>query len=88
MDMPERLEVMGVWYLREDALPTPSAEAPEPWEPLKALCREHGIDCHKAYDAVRAGELDARMPSGARRGLRCRRSEFARWKEARMVAWQ
>lgn len=88
MDMPERLEVMGVWYLREDALPTPSAEAPEPWEPLKALCREHGIDCHKAYDAARRGELDARMPSGAKRGLRCRRSEFARWTEARMVAWQ
>lgn len=87
--MPDRVCINGVWYVAESTLTRPSGEAPpEPWEPLKALCAEYGVDPHKAYDAVRAGELDARMPSGAKRGLRCRRSEFVRWTESRMVAWR
>lgn len=36
---------------------------------------------HKAYRAVRDGALDARLPAGQTRGLRCRRSEFVRWME-------
>jgi len=85
--MPERMCINGLWYVREDALPQPSAPAAEPWEPLRGLCREYGVDPHAAYAAVRAGDLDARMPNGASRGLRCRRSEFVRWNDSRMGAW-
>ena len=85
--MPERLSINGVYYIREDALPKATAQAPEPWEGLRRLCDEYGVDCHKAYAATREGRLDARMPHGARRGLRCRRSEFARWMEDEMEAW-
>lgn len=78
--LPERLEISGVWYVREDALPVPSGELPDRWEPVKALCAEYGVDPHRAYDAIRAGALVAPLPYGnAKRGRRCRRSEFVRW---------
>lgn len=83
--LPERMQINGLWYVREDALPRPT-EAPEPWEPLKALCREYGVDPHAAYRARDAGELEARKPRDASRGWRSRRSEFVRWNESRMAA--
>lgn len=76
--MPDRIEVNGRWYVAVDALPE-RREGPDPYLPLKPMCAEYGIDPHRAYDAVRAGALDAPMPSGASRGRRCRRSEFERW---------
>lgn len=85
--MPERICISGVWYVREDALPQPSQAADDRWEPLRALCREYGVDPHAAYNAARAGALDARMPTGARKGLRCKRREFVRWNDNRMGAW-
>lgn len=87
MTMPDRLEISGRWYIREDALPAPSTVADDRWEPLRELCREYGVDAHAAYNAVRAGALDARMPTGAQRGLRCKRREFVRWNDNRMAAW-
>lgn len=83
--MRDRMQIDGRWYIAEDALPRPTAPAPEPWEPLKALCREYGVDPHAAYAAIRSGELDARIPNGLTRGYRCRRSEFVRWMESRMA---
>ena len=79
--MPDRLIVNGRCYVAEDAIATPVRPEQEPWLPLKALCREYGIEPHKAYRAVRDGALDARLPAGQTRGLRCRRSEFVRWME-------
>ena len=83
--LPERMEINGLWYVREDALPRPT-EAPEPMEMVKALCREYHVDPHAAYRAIDSGELDARKPRGASRGWRSRRSEFVRWNESRMAA--
>lgn len=83
--LPERMQINGRWYVAEDALPRPT-EAPEPWELLKALCREYGVDPHAAYRARDAGELEARKPRDASRGWRSRRSEFVRWNESRMAA--
>ena len=85
--MPDRIQVNGRWYVAEDALPRPTRPDDEPWEPIKALCREHGVDPHAAYRAIRTGELGARKPNGASRGWRCKRGEFARWNDARMGAW-
>ena len=80
--MPDRICLNGRWYMAEDSIRLSDPEArPDPYELLKALCEEYGIDPHKAYRAVRAKELDARMPHGVTRGLRCRRSEFVRWIE-------
>lgn len=77
--MPDRIEVNGRWYVAVDTLPDRQEGRPDPYQPLKRLCAEHGVDPHRAYDAVRAGALEAPMPSGASRGRRCRRSEFERW---------
>jgi hypothetical protein len=85
--MPDRVCINGQWYVREDALPQPSTAADGRWEPVRALCQEYGVDPHAAYAAAKAGRLDAKMPSGAKRGLRCRRSEFVRWMDERMGAW-
>lgn len=83
-----RVRVDGVEYVRADA----AGGEPAPGEPymlLAHLCREYRVDKHAAYDAVRAGALDARMPKGRVRGLLCRRSEFERWRNERhLVRWE
>ena len=53
----------------------------EPFVPLVELCKRYGIDKHAAYNGVRDGTLDARLPRGCKRGYRCRESEFRRWLE-------
>lgn len=83
--LPERMQINGRWYVAEDALPRP-ADTPEPWEMVKALCREYHVDPHAAYRAIDNGELEARKPRDASRGWRSRRSEFVRWNESRMAA--
>lgn len=79
--LPDRLQISGRWYVAEDALARPEPDDGDPWLPIKALCKENAVDVHRAYDAAREGRLDARLPQGATRGMRCRRSEFRRWME-------
>ena len=84
MDMvPERVTFCGVEYVRADLAHG------DAWELVTRLCKKHGIDVHRAYEAVRAGELDARMPKGQKRGLKCRPSEFERWvSDGVLVGWE
>ena len=82
MELPERIQLNGRWYVAEDAVIVPSKPPEhEPYEPLRRLCKEYEVDPHRAYDAIKAGRLDARKPNGAKRGYRARHSEFVRWVE-------
>lgn len=85
--MPDRVCINGQWYVREDSLPKATPASDERWESVRALCKEYGVDPHAAYAAAKTEELGAKMPNGARRGLRCKRSEFVRWNDERMGAW-
>jgi hypothetical protein len=78
--------VDGIWYIREDALPVQSVPPQlEPCVTLASLCKEYGIDKHRAYRAVKAEALDASPPRGCVRPLKCRRSEFIRWMNADLM---
>lgn len=83
--MDARVNINGRYYVAEDTLPEPS-KPPEKdmgqWVPVRQLCAEYCVDPHKAYDAIKSGELPARIPHGMQRGRRCRRSEFAAWVES------
>lgn len=80
--MPDRIELNGRWYVAEDTLEKQqSPPESEPYELLGQICREYGVNHHRAHDARRAGLLDARLPNGNLRGYRVRRSEFLRWME-------
>ena len=81
--LPDRIEVMGRWYRAEDTLaPSDPSTVTDQWMPVRALCSEYGVDPHRAYDAIRDGTLEARIPNGQTRGRRCRRSDFASWIES------
>lgn len=83
MEAPERVTFAGVEYVRADLAHG------DAWETLTRLCKAHGIDVHRAYEAVRAGELDARIPKGRKRGLKCRPSEFERWvADGVLIGWE
>lgn len=88
MEMPERIEVNGIWYVREDALlrERPAPIVAEAWESVMRLCKEFGVDPHRAYRAHEMGLLEARVPNGQKRPLKSRRSEFVRWMDSEMVA--
>lgn len=80
--LPDRLLIDARWYVAEDTIrPSAPQRATEPYELLKRLCTEYGVNCHRAYRAVAEGRLDAPLPHGTTRGRRCRRSEFVRWME-------
>ena len=83
--MEDRICINGRYYIAEDALPKPSKPEDEPYELVVRLCKEYDIDVHRANNAINAGELDARLPKGQKRGRKCRRSEFVRWLEESMV---
>lgn len=84
--MPDRINISGRWYVAEDAIAAQPQAASEPWLPLRRICEEYDVDPHRAYDHIRAGRLDARLPSGSSRGYRVRRSEFERWVEEDLLA--
>lgn len=74
---------MGRWYRAEDTLaPSDPSTVTDQWMPVRALCSAYGVDPHRAYDAIRDGTLEARIPNGQTRGRRCRRSDFAAWVES------
>lgn len=84
----DRVRIDGVEYVRADVA-SGEREPSEPYMLLARLCNEYKVDKHAAYDAVREGSLDARMPRGKVRGLLCRRSEFERWRDERhLVRWE
>lgn len=83
--MYDRITVNGRWYVAEDTLTGIGPPDEGPMVLLKPLCKEYGVDPHKAYAAARAGALDARLPAGSKRGLRVRRSEFRRWYEEELM---
>ena len=84
----DRVKINGIEYIRADVA-SGECEPSEPYMRLTQLCREYLVDKHSAYNAVRAGALDARMPKGRVRGLLCRRSEFERWRnELHLVRWE
>lgn len=83
--MEDRICINGRYYIAEDTLPQPSKPNTEPYELVVRLCKEYGVDVHKANRAAKAGALDARVPSGQTKPRMARRSEFVRWLEESMV---
>lgn len=77
MDMPERLTVNGVRYVREDAVPQPRAlERSYTAAEIESLT---GVSSQSVYRAVRSGRLHAVYPNGSSRGMRITESEYLRW---------
>lgn len=83
--MEDRICINGRYYIAEDALPQPSKPEDEPYELVVRLCKEYGVDVHRANNAIKAGVLEAKVPNGQTRPRMCRRSEFVGWMEKRMV---
>ena len=54
--LPDRLLIDARWYVAEDTIrPSAPQRATEPYELLKRLCTEYGVNCHRAYRAVAEG---------------------------------
>ena len=79
MEMPLRLDINGVAYVREDSIP----ERPEgPLERLFTVPEIEamtGLNYQTIYRAVKAGRLDARYPNGSSRGMRIPESFYRSW---------
>lgn len=78
MDMPEKLTVNGVGYVREDmaGYQSPRLERSYSVSEIETLT---GVNYQTIYRAVRRGELAAMMPNGSKRGMRIKESDYLSW---------
>lgn len=79
MDMPERLTVNGVEYVREDAIPKQPPRALERSYTVQEIEDLTGVNYQTVYRAVRSGRLRAVYPNGSTRGMRIMESDYLDW---------
>lgn len=48
---------------------------------VKEVAQLTGREVHTVYDAIKAGDLKARIPNGLKRGMRVRRADAMDWME-------
>lgn len=48
---------------------------------VKEVAQLTGREVHTVYDAIKAGDLKARIPNGLKRGMRIRRADAMDWME-------
>lgn len=77
--MPDEIVLNGVLYIRADG-------RSEDWLTVKQAAQLCGRDIHTLYNAVRDGELDARVPNGLTKGMRVKRGDLMAWMAGRSAA--
>lgn len=79
MEMPKRLTVNGVEYVREDTIQKQQPQLLERSYSVQEIEDLTGVSYQSVYRAVRSGRLRAVYPNGSTRGMRIMESDYLGW---------